>query len=151
MHIPVTLNPGIRSLATIALLGFSSLVWAADGEVYKSPSCGCCQKWVEHMQAQGFELEIHNVNNLQPIKLEAGIQPRYMSCHTARIGGYVIEGHVPAEDVIRLLATRPDVKGIAVAGMPVGSPGMEVDDRIQPYQVLAFDEHGSTRIFSEHR
>jgi len=147
----MSLKNAAQAVIAFTLVSSASLVQAADGEVYKSPSCGCCKLWVKHMQEQGFELEVHNVQNMQPVKLEAGIQPQYMSCHTAKIDGYVIEGHVPAEDVKRLLATRPNVKGIAVAGMPVGSPGMEQGDRIQPYQVLAFDEHGRTRVFSEHR
>jgi len=146
-----TLKKSTLVLAAVTLLTSANLAWAADGEVYKSPSCGCCKLWVKHMQEQGFELAVHNVQNMQPVKLEAGIQPQYMSCHTAKIDGYVIEGHVPAEDVKRLLATRPQVKGIAVAGMPAGSPGMEQGDRTQPYQVLAFDEHGRTRVFSDHR
>ncbi|WP_370519522.1 DUF411 domain-containing protein [Alcanivorax sp. DP30] len=118
-------------------------------EVYKSPTCGCCGAWVDHMKENGYTVEVHETDNLQPIKEKAGILPGAGSCHTAFIDGYVIEGHVPASDVDRLLAERPQGKGLTVPGMPVGSPGMEMGDRMDAYDVLLFDENG-TAVFSHH-
>jgi len=118
-------------------------------EVYKSPTCGCCGAWVDHMKENGYQVVVHEQQNLQSIKEKAGILPGQGSCHTAFIGDYVIEGHVPASDVDRLLAERPDAKGLTVPGMPVGSPGMEMGDRVDAYDVLLFDEEG-TEVFSHH-
>ncbi|MFT6340340.1 MAG: hypothetical protein ACJASW_001505 [Polaribacter sp.] len=118
-------------------------------EVYKSPTCGCCGAWVDHMKENGYDVVVHEQQNLQSIKEKAGILPGQGSCHTAFIGDYVIEGHVPASDVDRLLAERPDAKGLTVPGMPVGSPGMEMGDRVDAYDVLLFDEEG-TEVFSHH-
>lgn len=118
-------------------------------EVYKSPTCGCCGAWVEHMKTHGYEVVVHEVDNLQPIKEKAGILPGTGSCHTAFIEGYVIEGHVPASDVDRLLKEKPQAKGLTVPGMPAGSPGMEMGDRVDDYDVLLFDEQG-TQVFSHH-
>lgn len=118
-------------------------------EVYKSPTCGCCGAWVEHMQENGYTVKVHETDNLQPIKEKAGLLPGTGSCHTAFIDGYVIEGHVPASDVDRLLTERPAGKGLTVPGMPVGSPGMEMGDRVDAYDVLLFDENG-TAVFSHH-
>mgnify|MGYP000377334069 FL=1 len=118
-------------------------------EVYKSPTCGCCGAWVDHMKENGYDVVVHEQQNLQSIKEKAGILPGQGSCHTAFIGDYVIEGHVPASDVDRLLAERPDAKGLTVPGMPVGSPGMEMGDRVDAYDVLLFDEN-STEVFSHY-
>ena len=118
-------------------------------EVYKSPTCGCCGAWVDHMKENGYDVVVHEQQNLQSIKEKAGILPGQGSCHTAFIGDYVIEGHVPASDVDRLLAERPDAKGLTVPGMPVGSPGMEMGGRVDAYDVLLFDEEG-TEVFSHH-
>jgi len=118
-------------------------------EVYKSPTCGCCGDWVDHMKENGYTVEVHDTDNMQAIKEKAGILPGGGSCHTAFIDGYVIEGHVPASDVDRLLAERPEGKGLTVPGMPVGSPGMEMGDRVDTYDVLLFDEDGMA-VFSHH-
>ena len=118
-------------------------------EVYKSPTCGCCGAWVDHMKEHGYTVEVHDTDNMQAIKEKAGILPGGGSCHTAFIDGYVIEGHVPASDVDRLLAERPEGKGLTVPGMPVGSPGMEMGDRVDTYDVLLFDEDGMA-VFSHH-
>ena len=119
--------------------------------VYKSASCGCCIKWVEHMRDAGFEVKVNDVDNVHPVKLRVGVPPGKGSCHTAEVGGYFLEGHVPASDVKRLLAQRPAAKGLAVPGMPVGSPGMEVPDgRKQPYDVELVATDGSTSQFSHH-
>ena len=107
-------------------------------EVYKSPTCGCCGAWVDHMKENGYDVVVHEQQNLQSIKEKAGILPGQGSCHTAFIGDYVIEGHVPASDVDRLLAERPDAKGLTVPGMPVGSPGMEMGSRVDAYDCLLY-------------
>ena len=117
--------------------------------VYKSPSCGCCSKWVDHMEDMGFAVEVHDRKNMDPIKREYGIQPKHQSCHTAKVGGYVIEGHVPAADIKRLLVEKPDIKGLAAPGMPMGSPGMEGPHK-DAYDVLALDHDDSAQVFSHH-
>ena len=135
---PATDKPALQMAATDKVL-----------EVYKSPTCGCCGAWVDHMKENGYTVEVHDTENMQPIKEKAGILPGGGSCHTAFIDGYVIEGHVPASDVDRLLAERPEGKGLTVPGMPVGSPGMEMGDRVDAYDVLLFDENGMA-VFSHH-
>lgn len=134
-----------------SLFGLGLLAWpalAAQMTVYKSESCGCCKGWVEHMAADGFELEVVNTDNLAPIKADAGLRPGLASCHTALVEGYVIEGHVPAADVRRLLEQRPAVKGLTIPGMPQSAPGMDVPGT--PYEVLSFDENGQTAVFSRY-
>ena len=117
--------------------------------VYKSPSCGCCANWVEHMREHGFKVAVHDMEDVSPVKAKHGVTDQLASCHTATIGGYVVEGHVPAADVQRLLRERPAIAGIATPGMPMGSPGME-GDRVDRYDVMAFDRTGSTRVFASH-
>lgn len=116
--------------------------------VYKTPSCGCCNLWVDHLREAGFEVDARNLNDLIPVKIDAGVPPRMSSCHTALIDGYVVEGHIPAEHVKRLLEERPDVVGIAVPGMPIGSPGME-GIGARPYQVLSWDREGNVEVYAE--
>lgn len=117
---------------------------------YRSPSCGCCELWVEHMRAAGFEVDIQVVNNMSTIKTNAGIPVGKGSCHTARVGDYVVEGHVPAADIKRLLAERPDARGLVVPGMVAGSPGMEQSGRSDPYEVLLIANDGSTSVYSSY-
>lgn len=116
--------------------------------VYKSPACGCCGEWVKHMQANGFRVETHDIADVTPIKRRSGVPESLASCHTALVGGYALEGHVPAADVWRLLRERPALKGLAVPGMVAGSPGME-QGAPQRYATIAFDERGS-RVFQQH-
>lgn len=116
--------------------------------VYKSPTCGCCGEWEKHMQASGFRVDTHKVPNVVPIKGNLGVPQALHSCHTAIVGGYVLEGHVPASDVKRLLSERPKIIGLAVPGMIPGSPGME-QGTPQPYATIAFDDRG-TRVFAQH-
>ncbi len=119
--------------------------------VYRDPTCGCCGLWVEHLRKAGFVATVTEVEDMGAIKTKYGVPPRVGSCHTALVGNYVLEGHVPADDVRRLLKERPDIAGIGVPGMPIGSPGMEVAGmKPQAYDVLAFDKKGTTRVFSSH-
>lgn len=118
--------------------------------VYHDPQCGCCGKWVEHMQSNGFEVEQIPTNDMNGVKHELGVPHALPSCHTAVIGDYVIEGHVPAEDVLRLLAEQPNARGLSVPGMPMGSPGMEVGQRRMAYDVVLFKADGETEVFNHY-
>ncbi|HSR65610.1 MAG TPA: DUF411 domain-containing protein [Xanthomonadaceae bacterium] len=119
--------------------------------VHKSPTCGCCSGWVEHMRKAGFRVEVHDETDLDAVKRRAGVPAAKGSCHTAEIAGYFIEGHVPAADVKRLLAERPRAKGLTAPGMPMGSPGMEMPDgRTPPYAVELVRGDGSTTVFARH-
>ncbi|MGF1681615.1 DUF411 domain-containing protein [Photobacterium minamisatsumaniensis] len=143
----------LNALLAFTLLTASSLVVAQviKGTNYQSPSCGCCGDWVEHMEDNGFELDVVYENNLTPVKIDLGIRPQYASCHTAEIEGYTFEGHVPAEEILRFIESKPDrMVGLAVPGMPMGSPGMEYNNQKDPYEVLAFDEDGNTTVWSRH-
>lgn len=122
---------------------------AADIVVYKSPTCGCCSAWIKHLQKNGFSVEMHDRNNMQLVKNSLGIPNHIQSCHTALVGDYIVEGHVPADDITRLLKEKPAVKGVAVPGMPMGSPGME-GPRKDKYNVLTFEKNGKTRIYSSY-
>lgn len=120
-------------------------------EVFKTPTCGCCSQWIEHMRASGFTVRVTSRDDLTDVKASHRVPDQVQSCHTGVVDGYVIEGHVPAADVHRLLRERPAVAGVAVPGMPIGSPGMEfVSVRAQPYNVMSFDKQGVTRVFAEH-
>ncbi len=116
---------------------------------WKSPTCGCCKAWVEHMEQSGFRVVAIDTSDVDAVKRRHGVRPEHGSCHTATVGGYVLEGHVPAADVRRLLAERPNVTGLAVPGMPQGSPGMETGMK-DPYEVLAFTRGGATSVFARH-
>ncbi|MDX1420823.1 MAG: DUF411 domain-containing protein [Rubricoccaceae bacterium] len=118
--------------------------------VYKTPTCGCCALWVEHLEGEGFPVETVDLPSLDGVKQQYGVPDSLASCHTGVVDGYVVEGHVPAEDVRRLLRERPEAGGLAVPGMPVGSPGMEVPDgRTEPYAVLLIRD-GAADVFSRH-
>ncbi|RIX29242.1 DUF411 domain-containing protein [Sphingomonas edaphi] len=123
---------------------------AATMTVYKSPSCGCCGKWVEHVEKHGFKVTTVPTADVMTVKKTLGVPQSLASCHTTKVGNYVIEGHVPAVDIKRLLATKPKVRGIAVAGMPMGSPGMEHGHHREPYATVAFDAAGKTKVFAQH-
>ena len=119
--------------------------------VYKSPTCGCCEGWVAHMRQAGFTAAVHVVADPGTVRRARGLPDGLASCHTAVIDGYAIEGHVPAADVVRLLAERPEAVGLAAPGMPVGSPGMETPDgRKQPFETLLVLRSGQTRVFGRH-
>jgi hypothetical protein len=119
--------------------------------VHKTESCGCCHLWVEHLRSAGFTVEVNNEVDLNPVKERLGIPYGKGSCHTAEVGGYFVEGHVPAADIRRLLASKPKAKGLVLPGMPLGSPGMEVPDgRTQPYTVELVHPDGATSAFAQH-
>ncbi len=152
----------MQSLTAAFLLVVAGAVIAAaspqtDGPavtVFKSPTCGCCSKWIEHMRAAGFTVQVEERGDadVQKIKKRLGVPESAKSCHTAQIGPYVVEGHTPAADVKRLLEQRPAVVGLAVPGMPAGAPGMDVPGvRPRPYTVLSFDAAGKTQVFSTHK
>ncbi len=118
--------------------------------VYKAPTCMCCGAWVDHMRAAGFDVDVHDVADLAPIKRENGVMPEHGSCHTALVDGFVIEGHVPADFVQKMLDERPEIAGLSVPGMVVGSPGMEVPGQpAQPYDVIAFDSNGNSGVYAK--
>lgn len=119
--------------------------------VFKTPTCGCCAKWVDHMRQNGFNVHVTDLNDLTSIKAKHGVPARLQSCHTGVVNGYVVEGHVPAADVKRVLKDKPAVVGLTVPGMPAGSPGMEVPGITPPpYNVLAFDKAGATKVYATH-
>lgn len=144
----------VRAILVAALVLAGTMTRAMAGElppmtVWKSPYCGCCGNWIERMKAAGFEIEVKETEKLEMVKRMAAIPEPLWSCHTATVGGYRIEGHVPAADIRRLLAIRPKVDGLAVPGMPSGAPGMENGTR-EPYDVLTFRRGGTTSVFSHH-
>ena len=120
--------------------------------VYKTPTCGCCAMWVEHMRQNGFQPEVHDVSasQVRAVSQAAGLKDEGTSCHTAKVGNFIVEGHVPAADVQRMLNEKPAIAGIAAPGMPVGSPGMEMGGRKDPYNVIAFTKDGKSTVFSKH-
>ena len=145
------------AIITAAVLMFAGSVGiTAQGrqtvvEVYKSPTCGCCSKWVDHLRSHGFVVRTTDTEAVDQLKTKHGVPRQARSCHTALVGAYVVEGHVPATDIHRLLKERPAVAGIAVPGMPIGSPGMEVPGvKPQAFNVIAFARDGSTRVFASH-
>jgi hypothetical protein len=117
--------------------------------VYKDPDCGCCKSWIEHLIKHGYRVDAKDTPAMTEIKRTLGVPEGLTACHTAVVDGYLIEGHVPAADIARLLKDKPKVAGLAVPGMPMGSPGME-GPRTQHYQVLSFDKAGKTKVFASY-
>ena len=156
---PTTTNSRRTWLSTsLTLLAAAALPLSAKAaaptpvELWKDPSCGCCQDWVDHMQANGFAVKVHDIGN-NAVRTRLGLPPKLGSCHTALVGGYLVEGHVPASDVRTLLRQKPKALGLAVPGMPIGSPGMDgpaYGNRRDPYDVLLVAHDGNTRVFSSH-
>lgn len=143
----------LAGAATIATAGrLTAEDSAVTIDVYKSPTCGCCSAWIAHMRNAGFEVRARDVDQdtLWAVKARAGITPELGSCHTALVDGYVVEGHVPAGDVKRLLAERPEALGLTVPGMPIGSPGMEMGDQREPFATLLVLPGGATEVFHRH-
>lgn len=139
-------------LSAVAVAGVRPLAQKGTAiQVYKDPTCGCCALWVEHLRKAGFSATVMDVEDMTAVKDKHGVPRQARSCHTAVVDGYVLEGHVPSEDVQRLLKQRSAVVGLAVPGMPIGSPGMEVAGmKPQAYNVLAFDKAGQTTVFASH-
>ena len=143
----------LAGVAGIWLAGFPRLVAAVPTviTIYKSRSCGCCTKWVDHVKAAGFDARVHDEEDMDGLKDELGVPGGVRSCHTALVGGFLIEGHVPAADIRQLLTRRPKAAGLAVPGMPAGTPGMaEPGSKIADFDVLAFQTDGSTTVFARH-
>ena len=130
----------------LLLLGFPALAAAHEMTVFMSPTCLCCTKWAKHMRSGGFSGHVVSQQHMGPVKERIGVPAALRSCHTAVVGGYVIEGHVPADAVSRLLQERPAVAGLAVPGMPAGAPGME-SPRPERYRILSFDRGGANTVF----
>ncbi len=147
----------VAAAAVVIALGWAGSVWTAaqttakpQMTVYKSSTCGCCSKWVEHMQANGFEVKAINVDDVDKVKTAQGVPASAASCHTALVNGYVVEGHVPADAVLKMLKEKPAIAGIAVPGMPIGSPGMEMPNgQKEAYNVVSFDKAGKTAIYQK--
>ena len=159
MHIPIH-RVARRSMLTLAVvigLAWAGSVWMAAQSsakpqmtVYKSSTCGCCSKWVEHMQANGFEVKAIDVDDIDKVKHERGVPDSAASCHTAVVNGYVVEGHVPADAVLKVLKEKPAIAGIAVPGMPMGAPGMEVPSgQKAAYTIVSFDKTGKTAVYQQ--
>lgn len=142
------------SIRLAILLGMLAMpTWAAPPlptvTVYKSPSCGCCGKWVDHMRASGFPVVTHDTENVERHKERLGVPPAMGSCHTAEVGGYMVEGHVPAEDIKRLLKEKPRARGLVSPGMPQSAPGMD-DPRKIPYEILLVGKDGKASRYAQH-
>ncbi|MFO7188789.1 MAG: DUF411 domain-containing protein [Pseudomonadota bacterium] len=138
-------------LAIALLFGAAAAQAAPVVEVYKSATCGCCKEWIRHLRENGFEVRAHDVPDPAAHRAKAGVPQALGSCHTALVEGYAIEGHVPAADIKRLLAERPKARGLAVPGMPIGAPGMEVGTNVEPYSVLLIGPDGQTyRTYSRY-
>lgn len=143
--------------AVVVALGWAGSVWIAaqtpakpQMTVYKSSTCGCCSNWVEHMKANGFDVKAINVDDVDKVKRAQGVPDSAASCHTALVNGYVVEGHVPADAVLKMLKEKPAITGIAVPGMPMGSPGMEVPGgQKEAYNIVSFDKAGKTAIYQK--
>lgn len=138
--------PAVLALTT----AFASDGLVKDIVVYKNPECGCCTKWVKYLQDNNYNVTIEHTRDVLALKKRLGVPEKLAACHTAVIDGYVVEGHITHRDIKRLLLFRPDVKGIAVPGMPIGTPGMESGSTVQSYNVMSFDEQGTVEVFVEH-
>lgn len=148
------MNTAILRIFFISLM--ASVAWAVPGppllptvQVYKSPTCGCCEAWVKHLRTNGFQVVAHDTNNVMAHKQRLGVPVTMGSCHTAEVGGYMVEGHVPAKDILRLLKQNPRARGLVVPGMPVGSPGMEGDHK-DTFDVMLVKQDGSASRYARY-
>ncbi|NOT11881.1 MAG: DUF411 domain-containing protein [Methylococcaceae bacterium] len=146
----------LNAIFIIGLFSMSTGVGASKTEtdkpdivVYRSPTCGCCEKWIAHLKQNNFNIHAIVTDNVQSIKDKYGVPQEMASCHTAIVDGYVVEGHVPAKDILTFLKAKPKVTGISVPGMPKGTPGMEMGGK-DPYDVVSFDRDHRVEIFSNH-
>ena len=141
----------ISLFAPLALIACAQAVTAATLDVVKTPTCGCCKAWVERMKTAGFAVQVRDVEDTSPTAKAAGVPDQLRSCHTAKIAGYVIEGHFPAADIKRLLAQKPaGAVGLSVPGMVAGSPGMEMGGRVDRYQVMLIRKDGKHTVWATH-
>ena len=143
-----------RHLSSFALVAVLSIApaWAQTTptvDTYKSPTCECCGKWIDHMKKNGFKVEIHEVDNIPASRKKLGMPDKLGSCHTSKVGNYVVEGHVPAQDIQRLLKEKPKALGLAIPSMPPGVPGMDIPNS-PPYETLLVQADGTTSIFAKH-
>jgi hypothetical protein len=138
---------GLSAVASVPAR--AATAWPAV-DVFKSPTCGCCGAWVEHLKASGFDVRVTEVDDTAAARKRLGMPDAFGSCHTATVGGYVLEGHVPAAEVKRLLGAKPKAIGLAVPGMPVGSPGMEVGGRRDPFDVLLVERNGRSTVYARY-
>ena len=149
----------LKIFLAIALLVFNADIKAeslsadkpVDIVVYRSPSCNCCGKWMEHLKKNNFNVKDIVTHDVQAIKNKYGVSEEMASCHTAMVDGYVIEGHVPATDIMKLLKTKPKIVGISVPGMPSGTPGMEMGGKKDPYNVMSFDRENHYQVFNSYQ
>jgi hypothetical protein len=149
----------LKIFLAIALLVFNADIRAeslsadkpVDIVVYRSPSCNCCGKWMEHLKKNNFNVKDIVTHDVQAIKNKYGVSEEMASCHTAMVDGYVIEGHVPATDIMKLLKTKPKIVGISVPGMPSGTPGMEMGGKKDPYNVMSFDRENHYQVFNSYQ
>ena len=140
----------IVMLASILSTSYAKDVHTKDIVVYKNPECGCCKKWIKYLKRNNYNVVEKNTRDVFAEKKRLGVPEKIAACHTAVIDGYVVEGHVTHRDIKRLLLLRPDIKGIAVPGMPTGTPGMEKGEIKDKYNVMSFDKEGKIKIFSKH-
>lgn len=136
--------------APVAVASEASAVSAASSiplKVYKDPNCGCCKDWIKHLEQSGFKVEVVDMPDLSAVKTKYGVKPELQACHTAVVGNYTVEGHVPADLIVKMLNEKPAIAGIAVPGMPSGSPGMEGGAK-EAYDVIAFDKDGKTSVYA---
>lgn len=137
-------------LATLTALPAMAITVLPEVQVYKSPTCGCCGAWVEHMRKAGFTVKVNEVTDTSAARKRFGMPDKFASCHTATVGGYALEGHVPAAEVKRLLTAKPKAVGLAVPSMPPSAPGMDVPGRKDPYQVLLVEASGQYSVFANY-
>lgn len=145
------MKPLIASVALAASL-IASALQAADAvaiDVYRDPNCGCCEAWIEHLESNGFSVTDHIEKNMTEVKRQLGVPQELASCHTGVVDGRFIEGHVPAADILNM-RQRPDIIGLAVPGMPIGSPGMEIGDRVDSYDVISLDQQNKPSVFNSY-
>ena len=142
----------VLTLAAVTAFAGPALAAAASTQitVWKTPNCGCCKDWVKHLETNGFDVVTHDVKETASKRQALGLAEKYASCHTATVSGYVLEGHVPARDIQRLLREKPSAIGLAVLGMPVGSPGMEMDKAADAFDVVLVLKDGSSRVFQSY-
>lgn len=140
-------EPAPAPAAAPAAINVSSIASATPVKVYKDPNCGCCKEWIKHLEQNGFKVEVVDMPDLSAVKAKYGVKPELQACHTAIVGNYTVEGHVPADLIVKMLNEKPAIAGIAVPGMPSGSPGMEGGAK-QAYDVIAFDKDGKTSVYA---